>query len=626
MNKLLSFFCFLLALALLPSANAQNTLWSIVTNSKTEVVCKSMTLSIEKQSHTITVLNNKGMNAARFFCWCDQYTSLQNFSGEIRNSQGQVVRKIKKSDLEKSEYSSSLATDDYFYYYDCQYPTYPFTVTYTWELKRRDGIIGFPSFIPQTDFGQSVVKASYRIEIPQGQNCRYHELNTQGKNIKIKEIEDVGEKQIIEVTAVNLTPIPKEPFSQDISKLIPKVYFAPSVFQFEKTKGEMKTWQTYGKWQFLLLKNRDRLSEELKKKVHELTDTCTTDKEKVRALYNYLAANTRYVSIQLGIGGLQPIDAIEIGRNGFGDCKGLSNFLRALLKEINIPSIYTAISTKNEELLPKFPSANQMNHVILQVPLPQDTLWLECTNPQLPFGYVHQAIAGHDALLIKESGGYIHQLPSYPDSLNIQQINANIQLSDVGESTAKITKKSFLFQYEKDAGIIYMNPHEQKDIIRANINLPQANISDIQITENKDKNPSLSVNYTLQSSQYGTRTSNRLFVPVNIFRKGFNILNQEKRLTPIKIEYGYTDVDNILLQIPTKYKIESMPQPVTLHGKFGSFHSEIKVKDNNIQVKHHLQLHKGIYSPEEYSNFCNFLKQVSEQYDATIVLTKNNKP
>lgn len=45
------------------------------------------------------------------------------------------------------------------------------------------------------------------------------------------------------------------------------------------------------------------------------------------------------------------------------------------------------------------------------------------------FGYVHQDIAGHDALLIEPTGGQMYRLPTYPDSLNTQHIVANITLS-----------------------------------------------------------------------------------------------------------------------------------------------------------------------------------------------------
>ena len=79
---------------------------SIITDSRTEVLCKSMTQSIEKESRTILILNRKGLNAAHFVCECDMFRSLQKFSGEILNASGQSVRKIKKSELQKSEYSS----------------------------------------------------------------------------------------------------------------------------------------------------------------------------------------------------------------------------------------------------------------------------------------------------------------------------------------------------------------------------------------------------------------------------------------------------------------------------------------------------------------------------------------
>ena len=162
--------------------------------------------------------------------------------------------------------------------------------------------------------------------------------------------------------------------------------------------------------------------------------------EKIAAIYQYLASTTRYVSIQLGIGGLQPIAAADVNRTGFGDCKGLSNYMRAMLTELGIPSVYTVISTTNRRLLADFASANQNNHVILQVPLPNDTLWLECTNPTLPLGYVHHSIAGHDALLVGPNGGILCQLPTYADSLNTQVNNTLVTCQPDGSAKVELNK------------------------------------------------------------------------------------------------------------------------------------------------------------------------------------------
>ena len=136
-----------------------------------------------------------------------------------------------------------------------------------------------------------------------------------------------------------------------------------------------------------------------------------------------------------------------------------------------------------------------MNHVILQVPLPQDTLWLECTNPSLPFGYVHQDIAGHDALLIEPTGGQMYRLPTYPDSLNTQHIVANITLSPTAEARIEVNEISRIFQYENEAGIVYLEPNKQKDRIRSSINLSQADTQNLQISECKEPNPSITFDY-----------------------------------------------------------------------------------------------------------------------------------
>ena len=65
----------------------------------------------------------------------------------------------------------------------------------------------------------------------------------------------------------------------------------------------MKSWEEFGLWINSLCQGMDVLPDDARAKVHELTDTCATDWDKVRVLYNLLRRHTRYVSIQLGIGG-----------------------------------------------------------------------------------------------------------------------------------------------------------------------------------------------------------------------------------------------------------------------------------------------------------------------------------
>ncbi|NJK82774.1 MAG: transglutaminase domain-containing protein [Saprospiraceae bacterium] len=72
-----------------------------------------------------------------------------------------------------------------------------------------------------------------------------------------------------------------------------------------------------------------------------MTEEAKSNKEKIAILYRFLQDNMRYVSVQLGIGGWQTYDAQYVEQNKYGDCKALSNFMKAMLKTLDIPA-YTA--------------------------------------------------------------------------------------------------------------------------------------------------------------------------------------------------------------------------------------------------------------------------------------------
>lgn len=149
-----------------------------------------------------------------------------------------------------------------------------------------------------------------------------------------------------------------------------------------------------GKWLWNIRDGKTALTEDMKSKLHSMTDTCQSVKSKIDVLYKYLEQNTRYVNITLGIGGYQPVAAAEVCRTGFGDCKGLSNFMHAMLKEVGVPSSEVVISTKYDKIYKDYPNFNQFNHEILMVPMRQDTVWIECTDAKIPLGYCHMDIAG----------------------------------------------------------------------------------------------------------------------------------------------------------------------------------------------------------------------------------------
>ena len=103
----------------------------------------------------------------------------------------------------------------------------------------------------------------------------------------------------------------------------------------------------------------------------------------------------------------------------------------------------------------------------------------------------------------------------------------------------------------------------RKDRIRSSINLSQADIQNLQISECKEPNPSITFGYTATSNQYGHKTGNRLFIPTQCVPKRIQCSSCDEAHYPIYINYGYTDTDSIRIQLPEGYVIEDFRNRLT---------------------------------------------------------------
>jgi len=603
----------------IPDSISKNA-YGVVRSSDIVFEYKSATSGSERHKVVITVLNIKGKDFSDFIYYGGRFTKLKSFSAKLYDGEGKELLKYKLSDVKVTEYSSSLASDAKTCYFECTPPVIPFTVVYEYEVAWEDGIFIFPVFFPQNDFNLSVEKASYSLITPEGVSIINKAFHMDGKAM---ESVDKG-KRTYKWELKGLKAIKSEPLGGSLSKYVPVLYVNPQKFIYDGVEGEIPDWNAMGKWIFGLIEKRDTLSDKKNANIIELTKGAKNDLEKVRILYDYLGSTTRYVSIQLGIGGYQPMQAEEVSKTGFGDCKGLTNYMRAMLSAVGIPSNYTLIKldSKDKELFKNFPNFYQMNHVILQVPLPNDTLWLECTNTKVPLGFVHNGISGHDALVVTKEGGKIYRLPDYPDSLNIDMNRVSVALQPDGSAKVTAINKCCVKAYDDYSGIIDQPVPEQNDAIREQINLPNVVIEKVKFTDDKSSYPQISTDYSWSTPLYGTKTGNRLFIPVNPYRETYDFFKTTVRTNDIKINQGYKDIDTIFINIPDGYEIETMPASVKIDTPFGRFTTELNKDEKGIRINYVLFMHSGEYGVDKYADILSFFEKISAAYKAKIVLRK----
>lgn len=589
---------------------------AIVEEYSIDIVCDAPDHAIQNFKEVTTILNEHGAGQALFVCSCSKHDKLTNFKGQVTDSSGRVIKKLKESELKKTEYSSYLAIDDYKIFLDYTPPVYPVTITYEWTIESRDNLIEFPSFCPQSDFDISVKKATYKLSAPKSMGIR-HSLQNIYNKVKIDEI---GNSHILSLEVNDLPMLKQEPYTRPLRERLPMAWFAPTDFYYYGTKGSLRNWTDYGKWEYSLIQGRDLLSEAECQELHQLTDGLKTDREKVEAIYKRLEKTTRYVAILLGIGGQQPAPAAEVSKSGFGDCKGLSNYMRAMLKEVGIPSNYTTISTTNRRFQKDFASVGQMNHVILQVPLQHDTLWLECTNPQLPMGYVHEDIAGHDAIEINETGGRLVRLPVYPDSTNLMSTSVNISLNENGAVDMKLSQQATNRQYESLIPLLKMDEKDRQKTIQRIVYAPQSEISQLDIQES---GAIITIDADIKSQRYATKTGQRLFVPICPLHRGYTVPTANAdRKEDIWRDLGYLDEDDITITIPEGFEIEAGPKNVSLNQPFASFSFMMQVEGDKIHIHNRLLMKSGAFPKSQFPQLADFIRTINNIYNQKVVLRK----
>ena len=607
----------LLTLLLLFSILHATAQKAVVEELVVDVDCDSRTHALLNFKESTTILSEQGASAALFLCSCSKYDKLTRFKGQVTDASGRIIRKIKESELNRTEYSPYLAVDEYKLYFEYTPPVYPITVTYEWTIESHDNLIEFPVFCPQDDYDISVRKAVYKLTAPKDIHVRFAKQNI-AQDVSVSE--SGKSVQVFSLELADLPALKREPYARPLRERLPLAFFAPTEFEYYGTRGSLQDWTHYGLWEYSLIKGSEELPQNLCQELHQLTDHLATDREKVKAIYELLEKKTRYVAILLGIGGQKPAPAANVSKSGFGDCKGLSNLMRAMLKEVGIRSNYTTISTTNRRLLNDFASVGQMNHVILQVPLANDTLWLECTNPQLPMGFLHEDIADHDAIEVSETGGRLVRLPVYADSTNLMYSSIKILLDDKGGADVQLYQDSHYGQYESYIPLLKMDEKDRQKVLLRMLRVPQANIARQTVSEDGAK---ITVNAEVKSQRYATVTGQRLFVPICPIHNGYTVpATLDDRKEDIYLENGYLDEDEIVITIPDGYDVEACPKDFEQLQPFGSFSFTIKREGNDIHVRNRLLMKSGTYDKALYSQLVEFIKAISSTYGQKVVLKK----
>ncbi|MEQ6123192.1 DUF3857 domain-containing protein [Pseudotenacibaculum sp. MALMAid0570] len=578
-----------------------------------------------KVKQVITILNKIGHDQHYdTSVGYDNDRKIKKLKLTIYNASGIEIKRVSKNkfiDISAVD-GGTLYSDSRVKYYDYIPISFPYTFVLEYEFESSS--TGFiPKWFPVKSYNLSVENSNYRFSNNIGLKIRTKENQFKGNEI-VKNISSNS----VHFNLKNFKAVKYESMSVSFESIMPNLLVGLNEFSLKNIKGKANNWEEFGKWRYdYLLNGKDKVSEEIRAKIIKMVEGVESDIEKAKIIYQYVQNKTRYISVQEGIGGWKPIAANQVDKVGYGDCKGLTNYTKALLDAVNVVSHYSIVwAGSTEKSVEKDFFSMQGNHVILNIPNQGEDIWLECTSQVMPFGFLGDFTDNRDVLVVTPEGGIIKRTPAYLDEHNLQTTKATVTFDPKGNLSAELIRKSEGIQYDSSFFLEDKSKTEQIEHYKSNVwgynnNLE---VNSIKLTNDRD-----SIQFTeelnLVANNYASVNNDEFIFRINAFNKNsFVPKRYRNRKLPLKVTRGYKDVDEYTIKLPEGYSVVVLPNAIDVTTKFGTYKMSVEKQDDaTLLYKKELLVKHGLYPKEEYDAYRKFRRKVARYDNLKIALKKN---
>lgn len=595
---------------------------SIIRYSSDEIRIKGPGKAVIKHHSLLTILNEKGDNdAVIVYSYNKKFDSYSFIDVHIYDETGKMIKKYHKSDMYDGAASNdeTLVSDERFYGLQHTVSKYPETIELNYE-EDLNSYIDLPEWYIQQKTEQSVQEEHYKIICDPALGLKYKSRNISLTPVKGSD----GSADTYTWQVTNLKAIKKEEDGM-AWRFLPNIVFTTALFNCYGYPGDISSWQNFGKWILGLNNDMCSLSAPRIAEIRKMTDTIKTDKEKVKFLYKYMQQSMRYVGIQLGIGGYKPFPATFVDEKKYGDCKALSNYMRALLKAVDIPSYYALIRAgENEEPADfNFPH-NNFNHAILCVPLKNDTTWLECTSRTQPFGVLGSFTENRNALIITEDGGKLINTPKSTPQENQFTSEVHIELQPDGGAKAKVKVFSTGGYRDMFIGISSQKTDEQKEFLIRYFNIKQPTAFDFKTSPDNQEINQLDID--LEYDKFcDVLAGDKQFYRPRIFDLwGMTVPVTEKRQSEFYFSHPMQKSCITTIDLPAGFEVETLPANTSLKFTYGNYEINYNYNKDKNQVVSTAKfvLTSQVIPAAKYTEMQQYMDAIAKAQNKKLVIRK----
>ncbi len=373
-----------------------------------------------------------------------------------------------------------------------------------------------------------------------------------------------------------------------------------------------KSWDEVGQWYAGLERDRIVPDDKIRAKVGELVRGRNNDKEKIEALYEYVAKNFRYVSLSLGQGRYQPHAASDVMANQYGDCKDKHTLLSSMLMAAGLRA-YPALMNSSRKIDPDVPSPAQFDHVISFIPLGAETLWADTTAEIAPFRLLSPQLRDKKALVVPvNSPAHLETTPAELPFVSSELVEMEEQVSDLGKLTghAHLTLRgddemSYRFMFRRTPKSVW------KDlgyVLTSSVGVREGNVTDIKTTDVAALEKPFEVEFDFSDDDFLDWSSKKakLTLPMPSMHLEGVEPEKEESSKPIQLGVPIDIIYRMKLTLPAKYQSRA-PLPLTVSRDYAAYSSSYKLEGNTLTAERAYHLRQRELPPARTQDLIAFV-------------------
>lgn len=367
-------------------------------------------------------------------------------------------------------------------------------------------------------------------------------------------------------------------------------------------------------------------------KLQVLADSITRDKqgeaEKVKAIYNWVKSNIRYVAFENGMEGLVPREAESVYQKKYGDCKDMSSLLFGLLNAVRIPAHLTWIGTRHiPYTYSEVPMKNTDNHMIAAVKVNAQWVFLDATDPNGIYGLPSDHIQGKQALIYLNDTSYELAMVPVVD----YRVNAINEVVELNVERNDLNIKAESHYSGMMAGSIanelhYMTVKDKEDFAKSIVKRVNNNAilkKHVIPAISDDAKANISVEYRIPD--YVREVANEKFINLYLEKEFMNDrVSDEKREAPVNFKYNSSNETTYILHIPPDYKVSYVPGNASFHNDHFNYAVEYRQEPGKLICKQQINTNFPdlLLKSDEFNNWNQFVKGLNNTYKESVILEK----